>query len=72
MTKKTIKDLDGELTLVKKELKDMRGMFDALAEKYAKLEKSYELLLPKCNVCDEVFPTKRNLKRHNNIQHMKP
>ena len=53
MTKKTIKDLDGELTLVKKELKDMRGMFDALAEKYAKLEKSYELLLPTCNVCDE-------------------
>lgn len=71
MTKKTIKDLDGELTLVKKELKDMRGMFDALAEKYAKLEKSYELLLPKCNVCDEVFPTKRNLMRHNNIQHKK-
>ena len=37
MTKKTSKDLDGKLKLVKKQLNDMRGMFDALAEKYEKL-----------------------------------
>ena len=33
MTKKTVKDLDGELKLLKGEFEDLKGMFDALTER---------------------------------------
>ena len=37
MTKKTVKELDLEFNLIKKELKDLQNNFDALATKYENL-----------------------------------
>ena len=33
MTKRTVKDLDGELKLIKNELEDLKGKFNDLTEK---------------------------------------
>ena len=46
MTKKTIKDLDGALTLVKSELDDLRKKYDTLHNKYDQLEKKFEASIP--------------------------
>ena len=69
MTKKTIKDLDGALTLVKSELDDLRKKYDTLHNKYDQLEKKFEASIPKCDVCDKIFTTKSNLTKHNKINH---
>ena len=71
MTKKTIKALDEALTLVKSELEDLRKKYDDLHDKHDQLEKKYEATIPKCDLCDEVFPTKSNLIKHDKIIHRK-
>ena len=39
MTKKTVKDLSEEVVILKNENHNLKSMFEALSEKYEKLEK---------------------------------
>ena len=56
MTRKTIKDLDAELTLLKKELSDLKTKCEILEEKYAECRMNRKTF--KCNDCDADFMTK--------------
>ena len=72
MAKKTIKELDGALTALTNEFKDLKKLYDELNEKYERLEKKNEESKTKCNVCDEVFSNKKHLMRHSKTQHETP
>ena len=52
MTKKTVKELDGALTLLKTEFVDLRNKYEDLNEKYERLEAKYNVSNPKCDICD--------------------
>ena len=74
MTRKTIKDLDAEFTLVKEELSDLKTRFALLSEKYEILEKKYDesrmirKTAFKCYNCDvSLRDLKKHRKTHNSI-----
>ena len=75
MTKKTVKELDLEFNLIKKELKDLQNNFDALATKYENLEAKYEECISrkiksfKCNLCDVELGNKKELQKHKRNLH---
>ena len=71
MVKKTIKRLNGSLTVLKNEFKDLKKMYDELYEKCERLEKKDEASKPECNVCDEAFSSKKQLMRNNKTYHAK-
>jgi uncharacterized coiled-coil DUF342 family protein len=70
MSKKTVKELDAEFILLKKEHQELNSKFDSLSEKYRNLEKMYDECMSKkktkvkCNNCDENFENKKELIRH--------
>ena len=70
MTKKTIKDLSAEFSLMKEEHSNLKTKYDTLAAKYENLEKKYEECCNKktrtfkCNKCDEEFENLGVLNRH--------
>ena len=54
-TKRTVKDLDGELKLIKNELEDIKGKFNDLTEKYEEVEKKSEDLKGKVNELNDKY-----------------
>ena len=70
MTKKTLKDLSAEFSLMKEEHNNLKTKYDTLAAKYETLEIKYEeccnkkIRIFKCNKCDEEFETLNDLNRH--------
>ena len=69
MTKKTVKALDSELSQVKNELKDLKVMFDTLADKYAVLEKKHDDCVVEktnfeCSECEKKFKSKIAFDKH--------
>ena len=68
MSKKTVKDLDSELTQVKDQFKDLEAKFHLLYEKHEVLEKKYEEVTTKkefkCDGCDKHFTSVGKLRRH--------
>ena len=76
MSKKTVKELDVELSLVKKNLEDMKNKFDSFVVKYESLERKYEECLSnktnstfKCSNCDAKFGKKNDLQKHRKSEH---
>ena len=67
MTRKTVKDLEGELSLIKKELDQLKSKFDILASKCERLEEKCgerKSHIFKCDKCDEEFTRKKDLQKH--------
>ena len=70
MTKKTVKDLCAEFSLMKEEHNNLKTKYDALAAKYEILDKKYEeccnkkIRAFKCNQCDEKCETLSVLNKH--------
>ena len=70
MTRKTVKDLDAEFTLLKEEQYDLKTKYDELETKYETLEKNYEECLSRknttfnCGKCNEVFESLVILNKH--------
>ena len=51
---------------------DINKQLVEMSEKYEQLGKKNEEGKPKCFVCDKMFSTKKELMRHNRINHLKP
>ena len=68
MSKKTVKDLDSELTDFKVKFVDLQAKFDKLNKKHEELEKKYDEILEnrnfKCSDCDLNFQTVDQLRKH--------
>ena len=65
MAKKTVKDLNIEITQLQEELQELKVKFDTLENKYVSLEKMYEKKMEyRCKSCDQCFKTFRDLKCH--------
>ena len=67
MSRKTVKDLDGELSLIRKLLEELKLKFDILASKYEHLEEKCgegKSNFFKCDKCDEEFSRKKDLQKH--------
>ena len=76
MSRKTVKELDAELSQVKKNLEDMKDKFDSFVVKYETLERKYAECLSKktnltfkCSNCDLKFGNKNELHRHMKSEH---
>ena len=78
MTKKTVKQLDVELSQIKEEHKNLNTKFDDLASRYVCLEKKYEesLIIKntsfQCDICDKVFASQGVLKKHKKNHNSNP
>ena len=70
MTRKTVKQLDVELSKIKEEHKTLNTKFDDLAARYVSLEKKYEESLNnkkqsiQCDICDKEFASQGVLNKH--------
>ena len=75
MTRKTVKDLDNEMILLKGEFKQLEHKYDTLTNKYEALELKLKESMSKtnskfkCNVCDEEFNIKKDMTTHVRNQH---
>ena len=75
MTKKTVKDLSAEFSLMKEEHNNLKTKYDTLAAKYETLEKKYEeccnkkIRVFRCNMCDEEFESIGVLNTHRKNDH---
>ena len=76
MVKKTIKEVDTEVIILKNEFNDLKLKYDDLSEKFVNLEKKHE----KCNVvksmfncgeCGEEFDDREDLKKHKKVHNPK-
>ena len=66
MTRRTIKDLDEEFSVVKAELTDMKTKMAELLRLCNNIQKSFntDKVTFKCDVCDEDFDSSNDLKKH--------
>ena len=70
MTKKTVKDLSEEVVILKNENHNLKSMFEALSEKYEKLEKKVsecmlrEKTVIQCSKWGKEFGSMKNLRKH--------
>ena len=70
MTRKTVKDLEKEVTNLKEQFHDLKINFDTLSVKYERLEKEHKQCMSKsklilvCNSCDQQFENQGDLKEH--------
>ena len=62
MTRKTVKDLDGELHSLRKEFQELTANFGTFFEKYENLEKKCEIY--QCKICEEGYASKREFMKH--------
>ena len=70
MTRKTVKDLEVELSLIKKDHEELKAKFAILASKCERLEKTNregKSMNFKCDKCEEEFSSKKNLQKHKRI-----
>ena len=76
MVKKTIKEVDTEVVILKSEFNDLKRKYDDLSEKFVNLEKRHD----KSNVvkamfnfgeCGEEFDTRKSLKEHKKVHNPK-
>ena len=66
MTRKTVKDLDGELNVIKEELGDTKVKLDEFILLCKSLVKNFSSDKPeiKCDQCDEGFQSYKDLNKH--------
>ena len=75
MTKKTVKDLDAEIVILKNENSDLKNKYETLCEKYEHLEKKIDECVPvkslafQCKICGEEFGRMKDLKKHKDEKH---
>lgn len=75
MTRKTVKDLEKEVTNLREQFQDLKNNFDTLSVKYSGLEKEHNQcvtnskLIFKCNTCDQQFEKQEDLKEHKRKEH---
>ena len=78
MTRKTVKDLDGELSQLKVDftglqlkINELLIKYNSLEEEHNKCENTTRTTKPvlKCNLCELVFQKAGELKKHRNNNH---
>ena len=76
MTRKTVKDLDADLTKIKSEFGELKAKYDELSTKCNCLEKKYDGKNTKrssefkCKFCTEQFAKICDLKKHVKIHNL--
>ena len=75
MTKKTVKELDVEVSQLKQDFSDLKSQFDQLSVNYKTLAEEHKkcespkIPIVKCSTCSLTFPKQKDLQKHMKNDH---